>query len=439
MEMMALNWQSCFVSEKKIVEVGRRLAIEIEKVQHSIEKGYDTEYGFVNLPDDTVILKQVKSLCAEKNNTLKIKAVVVIGIGGSSLGTIAVHEALNGVLYNEKNPEIALYFVDTIDSDYLASILKLVERRLMQGEDVLVNVVTKSGTTTETIVNFEIFLQLLKKHRPTNYFQHIVVTSDRDSQLWNYAQKNEISTLEIPKRVGGRFSVLSPVGLFPLVCVGVDIELLCAGAASIVEFCVTKDIADNPAVLSAVVIFAQYLKGCAIHDTFIFSREMRAVGDWYRQLVGESLGKKENLSGQFVHVGITPTVSIGTNDLHSIAQLHFGGPRDKFTTFVMLGKSRSELAVPDFEQFEPFVENIQGKSVFSILQAIVSGTKSAYRSENLPFISIELPELSPFYLGQFLQMKMLEIVYLGHLLDVNPFNQPQVELYKKETRRALLQ
>ena len=163
------------------------------------------------------------------------------------------------------------------------------------------------------------------------------------------------------------------------------------------------------------------------------------MGSWFRQLVGESLGKEFDRYGNTVERGITPTVSVGTIDLHSVGQLYLGGPRDKCSTFVTIEQTKNDKELPYYKEFEQSVANIQGKSVSSILQAIVEGVKTTYKQHQRAYISISFPELSAWCLGQFLQYKMIEIMYLGFLLEVNAFDQPNVESYKKETRRLLAQ
>lgn len=153
--------------------------------------------------------------------------------------------------------------------------------------------------------------------------------------------------------------------------------------------------------------------------------------------MAESLGKEFDRNGRKVNVGITPTVSVGSTDLHSVAQLYLGGPYDKFTTFISIENSRSRLLVPLRDDYSDLVPGIDGKSLDEILSAILEGTKEAFRKDKRPFIEISLPDKSESAIGQFMQLKMIETMYLGHLLNVNPFDQPDVEKYKKETRRIL--
>jgi glucose-6-phosphate isomerase len=303
---------------------------------------------------------------------------------------------------------------------------------------VIVNGISKSGTTTETIANFEVILNLLRRHK-TRYRDCVVVTSDKESKLWSLATEKGFDILEIPEKVGGRYSVLSSVGLFPLGLLGVDIERLLAGAKDARDLCLQQNIEENPAAISSVVQFLHYKKGKNIFDLFLFSNDLESLGKWYRQLMAESLGKKFNLLREKVNVGITPTVSIGSTDLHSVAQLYLGGPYDKFTTFVSVEKDKSVLNVPQLEGYSELVAGIQGKSLKNIMNAILEGTKTAFRKDRRPFVEILLPDKSEYSIGQFLQFKMIETMYIGYLLNVNPFNQPSVESYKKETRRILSQ
>jgi glucose-6-phosphate isomerase len=174
-----------------------------------------------------------------------------------------------------------------------------------------------------------------------------------------------------------------------------------------------------------------------VHNTFVFSKDLQAFGYWYRQLVGESIGKKYDRSGAVVEVGIIPTVTVGSTDLHSLAQLYLSGPRIVSTTFLSVKASKTTVSLPVYPEFDDFVVNIQGKTVFSIISAIMNGIKVAYKNDNRPYMQVVLPDKTAKSIGQLLQWKMVEIIYLGYLLEVNPFDQPQVELYKTETRKIL--
>jgi len=351
------------------------------------------------------------------------------------LGAKAIHEALNGRYYNELS-SCPVYFLETIDATDMLEVEKLITNILKAGKKILVNVVTKSGTTLETVANFQVVLSLLKIYFPKTYSEYVVVTTDKDSILWNMAEQEQFDRLEIPTLLGGRYSVFSAVGLFPLLFIGIDIDQLLEGAQSMFTRCL-EPVETNPAALSALLLFMHYQSERVIHDTFLFSVELENVGKWYRQLMGESIGKEHNVQGKKVEVGITPTVSVGSIDLHSVAQLYLGGPRERFTTFITIEHFSNDVIVPDLPVFKNSFSWIQNRSFSTLIKAISSGTQKAYQKNNRPFCSILLPEKDEYSLGQLLQMKMLEIVYLAHLLEINPFDQPHVELYKKETHQIL--
>jgi glucose-6-phosphate isomerase len=388
------------------------------------------------LPNDKKLLKDIGSL-VNKKKALKPSVLVVIGIGGSNLGAMAVQEATLGRRYNDRNPRMKVYFVDTVDADEMGDIYMLCEQTLKKGEDILVNVVTKSGKTTETIALFELFAELLKENE-RNYKDYIVVSTDRDSTLWNLAIDEGYSLLEIPEKVGGRYSVFSAVGLFPLGMLGLDIAKLQDGARSMIKPCTSSK--SNPAAEMAAQLYLHNRKGRNIHDKFIFSNDMEAIGKWYRQLMGESIGKEYNRTGdRRLRTGMTPTVSIGSTDLHSMAQLYLGGPQDRFTTFLTLKRNEHKISLPRIKKYDSLVSDIQGKSLGTIMGAIYEGVKKAYKKAKRPFAEIILPDKQEYAIAQLLQFEMFSMIYLAYLLGVNPFDQPAVESYKKETREILSQ
>lgn len=428
--------KTSLVSHDTIKKLGDRLTQEIERIKSARKEQYNTPYAFINLPEDMALRQTVRQF-AEQKKMFRPTALVVIGIGGSNLGTMAVHEALFGKFYNQYNPDIKVYFADTVDTDYMWDIVLLIEQELEKGNNVIINVISKSGGTTETIANFEVFLELLQRYDPINYRNYVVVTTDEHSPLWHLAQEQQFTTLIIPQHVGGRYSVLSAVGLFPLALLDVDIDALHAGAQSIMPMAMDTTIVHNHAAISAIILADQYAHSFTIHDTFLFSVDLESLGKWYRQLMGESIGKEYTRDHEQKFIGMTPTVSIGTTDLHSVGQLYLGGPYDKFTTFVCVAQNKSDVVLPRMPEYEKLVAKIQGKSLLSLMDAIIQGVQRAYYKHKRPYVSIVLPEKNAYCIGQFLQFKMMEIVYLATLLEVNPFDQPQVELYKKETKEIL--
>jgi glucose-6-phosphate isomerase len=356
-----------------------------------------------------------------------VDLLVIVGIGGSNLGALAVAQACLGSHFQFRNTPKVL-FADTVDDEHTEAIVAELELAVRQKKNVVLNVVSKSGTTTETAALFAVLADSLKKL--DNWRDCVVVTTDKGSRLWSVAKQEAFHLLEVPKSVGGRYSVFSPVGLFPLAVMGIDIQELVKGAVAGRSSGLKPDL-SNPALSSAITLW-HYYKGCAVHDTFLFSHRLEGTGRWYRQLLGESMGKHHGKAS----VGYTPTVSIGSVDLHSVGQLYIDGPADKFTTFVSIAKD-SKVAVPVNKSLATLVPDVQGKSLHRIMDAILGGTKAAFAKKKKPFISITLPDAGEKSIGELLQLKMLETIYLCKLANVNPFDQPAVEQYKQVTRQLL--
>lgn len=432
-----LEYAHAGVSQEKLNAIFQLLKPEIIRLAEArTAKNYAAPSCAINLPFDHHYQHTIQQAIEEKK-ALNPELLIVVGIGGSNLGTRALQEALLGTFYNQKNPSTKIYYADTVDSRFIKDILFLVKQALAAKKTILLNVVTKSGTTTETIALFEIFLEILLHYHPHDYANYIVVTTDRDSVLWHNAQEKKFTLLEIPQKVGGRYSVFSAVGLFPLGMLGINIPQLIEGASSIIPSSIALALPENYAAITAIVLYEQYKKDITIQDMFLFSTQLEGLGKWYRQLMGESIGKEYDVHGNKVEVGITPTVSLGTTDLHSVGQLYLGGPRNKGTAFVSIAHQDPTITVPFFSEFERAGAQVQGKSLDSIMHAILQGVKAAYKAHQRPFVSIILPECTEYYLGQFLHYKMIEMIYLGSLLQVNPFDQPNVESYKEETRKIL--
>ena len=435
MENLKLLYGDALIPENRILRTAEKVLPEIKRAKDAIARGYEDDRASLSLVDDYEMLNRVKA-AVEAKLSLEPKYLIVIGIGGSSLGTLAVQEAVLGKLYNLSDPPVRVLYADTVDSSLIGGVMRIAERALIRGDNVILNVVSKSGMTTETVANFRVLLDLLRRYRK-EYRDYVVMTCDRDSELWNLAVKDGFVTLEIPLKVGGRFSVFSPVGLFPLGLLGVKIEELLAGGRRMRDRCLSGDLAVNPAAIIASIQFIHYVEGKNIADYFFFSSDLESMGKWVRQLIAESLGKEFNRSGRRVNVGITPTVSVGSTDLHSVAQLYLGGPYDKFTTFISIRDMGRGPQVPLSNGYSSLIPGIDGRSLGEILSAILEGTKEAFRKDGRPFIEISLPDKSESSIGQFMQLMMMKTMFLGHLLDVNPFDQPDVEKYKRVTRRIL--
>ena len=431
---MQLNWhQGSALTQKQLHSYEPKLKTIIENIQSSKSSGYQTPYASINLLHDENYFEQILDLINHKK-ALNPHAIVLVGIGGSSLGARAIWQACQPYIDFQTPLFIC---AETTDPDLTAQQLALVDGLLNQKKHVLIIVASKSGTTTETIAQFLLFEQILIRHHPSSYHKYIVAITDKNSALWNYAVKEHYCLLEVPALVGGRFSVMSAIGLFPLGILGIDIATLRNSARNMLDSCLDAKLENNPAAITAAFLHLHYQQGIAISDLFIFSTYLIDLGNWYRQLIAESLGKQKNGSGAPIRVGITPTVSLGSTDLHSMAQLYLAGPIARTTLFVTLDNYRYTVTVPKSIRTESLDTQVQGKSLNQIMQAIAQGTQQAYKEQQLPFLDIHLATTDGAAVGQYMQYAMITVIYLAHLLEINPFDQPQVELYKQQTRKIL--
>ncbi len=378
---------------------------------------YTSDYASLLVPDDEKILEAVFA-CASQLGS-QTKNVIVVGIGGSNLGTKAIYDALLPDLSGAK-----LFFADTVDPWTLQNILNTVFESSTKADEIALVCISKSGTTTETVANFSILFAELSKHYGTFPHSRVVMITDPGSKLETVATQNQYLGLSIPTKVGGRYSVFSAVGLLPLLLAGVDIKQLRKGAFD----ARTQNIQhDSLAATLASFAFSAMQQGKTVYDQFFFAPRLETVGKWYRQLFAESLGKNGK--------GMIPTVSIGSADLHSIVQSYLGGPQPFITAFISTTEA-SEYIVD--ERTTPLVSGIAGKKVETIMDAILEAVKVSYQKYSIPFVHVHMDAVDAYHLGYFLQLQMITVMILGILLQVNAFDQPNVEDYKAEMRKILV-
>ncbi|KKS24151.1 MAG: putative glucose-6-phosphate isomerase [Microgenomates group bacterium GW2011_GWC1_41_8] len=421
--------ETALITDSEIEKEGQRLIPYIEHIKSVIlHNGYDEPEASLNLATDETFLTVSQTL-SKQMQPQSLTVLFIIGIGGSNLGTKAIYDALIGHFSAlETNTLPRMIFLDTINPSYISQMKAYIAEHHMAPEHYIINVITKSGTTTETIMNLELLLTMLP-----DALSRLVITTDEGSKLDQAAQAKQLPVLPIPKNVGGRFSIFSNVGLFPLSVMGIDTKKLLEGAFDAREKNTSDEILRNPAAVSAIILYLHAQKGRVINDNFFFNAELESVGKWYRQLMGESIGKNGT--------GILPTVSIGSTDLHSMVQLYLGGPKNIYTTFYWAKnntyRKEEEPKVPENTVFTDLVSNINGKRPSEVLGIILKGTQQAYKKNNLPYSELYLDDISEFSLGKLMQFKMIEMMYVGYLFGINTFDQPNVEDYKEETRRIL--
>lgn len=408
-------------SWEEIKKTGERVFPYIEEIQKNLEKNhYRFPEEFINLPFDEDLIEEIEKL-GEKYQALDPGLIVVIGIGGSNLGTMALWYALS--------PDKDVLFAETVDPTYLDQIFRKMEKVYNQGKNVLVFLVTKSGTTVESVANFGAIIGQLKSYYG-DWQNYVVAITDPGTPLYEYAQRMGINCTSIPPSIRGRYSVLTPVGLLPAKIFGLDIKKIMLGARSVVKDSLALDMTKNYALQNAAVVFLNSTKGKKpIYNLFIFSPRLKYVGQWWRQIIAESLGKDGK--------GITPIVSLGTTDLHSMVQLYFDGPKDKFTTFVSVRDFGRDFKISGEIELSRLVKGLEGRTIEEIMSIIFEAVKKSYHKKGLPYSEIILDSISEESLGAFFQLKMIETLFLGYLFGVNPHNEPAVDIYKAEIRKIL--
>ncbi len=404
-----------------------------EKIKKDRAKG---KMGFMELPAQSEEL--ISEIEEEVEKREGYENFVVIGIGGSALGNIALQTALNKPYYNldskKRNGNLKLFVPDNVDPVRLKSLLDSLDL-----EKTLFNVITKSGSTAETMSQFLIAREAVAKVvGEDNLSEHFIATTSKDSgYLKIIAERENFKTFYIPESVGGRFSVLSPVGLISAAFCGINIRELLKGAAAMAERASTANLRENPAYLNALLHYLAYNQGKTISVMMPYTHQLKDMADWYRQLWAESLGKELNRDKEVVNVGPTPAKSLGATDQHSQAQLYMEGPYDKIITFIEVENFDEEVEIPKIYEDIEGVNYLGGHSLNELIQTEKKATELALTKRNRLNQSIILPEVNEHTIGQLIYMLELQTAFAGELFNINAFNQPGVELGKNYTYGVL--
>ncbi len=378
--------------------------------------------GWVDLPHqiEESFLQDIQQ-CAEGLRA-KSDIIVSVGIGGSYLGAKAVIEALQGPFGGHAEGDVPLLFAgQNISSWYMQDLLSLLE-----GKDFSVVVISKSGTTTEPGLAFRILKDALeKKHGKSGARERIVAITDKArGALKQLADGEGYKTYVIPDDVGGRFSVLTPVGLLPIACAGINIQDFVKGFAEMTTALIgEEDVMKNPALAYAAIRTLLYRRGKKIEVLVNFEPALQYISEWWKQLFGESEGKDGK--------ALFPAGVGFTTDLHSMGQLLQDGERNLFESFLIVKKNSHKVLVPHDDNNLDGLNYLEGKNLDEVNFSAYQGTALAHRDGGAPSMTIELPELTPYYLGQLLYFFEIAVAVSGYMLEVNPFDQPGVEAYKK--------
>ena len=384
-------------------------------------------------------VKEIAARCRGKFDNL-----VVLGIGGSALGNIALQSALNPPTYNlldpAHRPGPRCFIVDNVDPAYFGSVLSYCAAHGGLSK-TLFNVVSKSGETAETAAQFLIIRDALKKALGPAYAANIVaITDPAKGTMRQICDQEKFTTLPVPDGVGGRFSVLSPVGLFSAAMCGIDIDQLLSGAASMDSLCSRPDLTKNPAALLAyLLVELGQTKGKTNHVLMPYSNALYLLADWFRQLWAESLGKKSDLRGETVYAGFTPIKALGATDQHSQVQLYREGPNDKVLGLIEVedfssshAGSPADVAIPTGFGVDT-LKYLEGSSLARLLNAEKRATEYALVESQRPNFTIRFPKIDAFHVGQFICLWEVATSYAGLLLNIDAYDQPAVELGKQAT------
>lgn len=414
----------------------RSAAAAVEAFRKRVDSG---EIGFPRVPEDRGVAQAVGEFAEDIRGA--IDDVVIVGIGGSALGAYALDVAIRGphplqiaakraANGGAREPRPRLVVLDNVDPGLIAAAL---ER--LNPKRTLLLVIAKSGSTAESLATFLIVREWLSDALGRRAREQIVaITDPHKGDLLAVAKEEKYPLFFVPPNVGGRFTVMTPVGLLPAALIGLDVGKLLRGAREATAVCWSTKLDENPALASAAIHHALDTKRKkSIEVVFAYSSYLWGAAFWYRQLWAESLGKAAHRDGTPAGVGQTPVAALGVTDQHSQLQLYMEGPRDKMITFWAVEKPRAELRIPrGFTKYEAF-GYLGGKNLSSLFRAERIATEAALTQAGRPNCRWTLPRVDEYHLGAFLQMLEFQTAFAGELYNVNAFDQPGVELGKKLT------
>ncbi len=405
-------------------------SLEGASLEHleSVQARRGKDLRWMDLPYQDEVIDSILSFTASVRG--QFENVCVLGIGGSALGPIALHSALNSPYHNLQPPAGTprLFVLDNVDPDWIGEFLDSIAP-----EKTLYVCISKSGGTAETMSQFLIFRQALierlgeKQHR-----DHLVVTTDVEKGvLREIVRRESYASFVVPDGVGGRFSVLSPVGLVPAALVGIDVRGLLQGAAAMDERCRRADYLENPALVHAALQFLMHTeRNKPMAVCFSYSHRLRDMADWYAQLLAESIGKRKSLGGEDVFRGPTPIRAVGVTDQHSQVQLYVEGPFDKWFTLLSVDEPDHSVMIPTAYEDLEGVHYLGGRTLKELFQAERDGTRIALTEANRPNVTLSMEKVNAHAIGQMIQLLELSVAIQGEHYQVDAFDQPGVEAGK---------
>lgn len=424
------KYEDSFIGEKEIENM-KPFVRASHKMLHE-KSGPGNEYlGFIDLPEayDKKEFENIKRAAKRIQDSSDV--LIVVGIGGSYLGARACIEALTHNFYNSldkderKTPEI-YYLGNNISTSYMLDLFDLIKDK-----DISVNIISKSGTTTEPAIAFRFLKEYMEeKYGKEEAKSRIYATTDREKgALKELSNIEGYETFIIPDDVGGRFSVLTPVGLLPIAVAGIDIDALMEGAEDGMREYSNENLEENASYKYAAVRKILYNKGKDIEILVNYEPALNSFSEWWKQLYGESEGKDGK--------GLFPASVNFTTDLHSMGQYIQDGQRNLFETVINVEKSKEDIVIKANEDNLDGLNFLKGKTLDYVNKKAFEGTKEAHINGNVPNLLIEIPEVNEFYVGKLIYFFEKACALSGYLLGVNPFDQPGVEEYKRNMFRLL--
>ncbi|MBZ0137560.1 MAG: glucose-6-phosphate isomerase [Planctomycetes bacterium] len=380
------------------------------------------QHGYLNLPANSDMLES--TLRVTQARLGRFKHLVVLGIGGSSLGVRTLAQSMGAT--------VDLHVVDNTDPALLTEV-----RRVIDLKSSLFVVTSKSGGTMETVVALGYFVgELRKAGLPLK--DHLIAVTDPDAgALRAFANAHDLDTGDIPPEVGGRFSVLSAAGLLPAALMNIDIAALLEGAAATEQLCTESEATEDWAARLGLLMADLCERGKSSLVFMPYSSRLGYLSDWFVQLWDESLGKNQTRDGRDAHIGQTAIRAVGATDQHSQLQLFLEGPNDKVLLFVKIDRHGADFRLGDFEWDAFGAGYVKGKSPGEVLNAQLAGTAQGCAERSRPNATLVLPRLDGRAMGELLMGLQIATTYAGYVLDVNPYDQPGVELGKRISRRML--
>lgn len=406
------------LSEGEIEKESALIATYLKQIE-------DREQGFYKVIDDTALIEKINSFALSTEG--KYDHIVVLGIGGSALGAICLQKSLTHLFSQPR-----LRVLDNIDPVMMTEL-----EDVLQLKRTLFVVVTKSGGTPETLSQYMYFRNLCNNANLDAREHFIFVTDPEKGFLRKIANEEGIIAFDVPPNVGGRFSVLTAVGLLPAKLAGIQLEEILEGAKEMRDAFLSENPAENLPFKLATIQYLLYKKGKSINVLTPYAQKLIRFADWYRQLLAESIGKKLDNIGDEVNVGITPVNALGATDQHSQSQLYNEGPNDKLHIFIKINNMGAELPIPMLYPDEERIQYLKDVSFNRLIHTEMQGTVESLTKNDRPNITLEIEELNARTLGELFLLFEGATAFLGEFFDINAFDQPGVELSKEITKQLL--